>query len=232
MATVRGGGTRQKQGRRPAARPRAKTSATKSRAVARAKARALPAGKRRNRSIAETSAATRSRARGAAVGRQRSPGAKTVARTRGTYVYFFGAGAADGRAEMKNLLGGKGANLAEMAGLGLPVPPGFTISTDVCSYYYAHDRTYPPALKKQVAANLARVESIVGRRFGDRDGPAAGLGPLRRARVDARHDGHGAEPRPQRRDRRGARERLGQRRGSRGTRTAASSRCTATSCSG
>jgi pyruvate, orthophosphate dikinase len=87
------------------------------------------------------------------------------------YVYFFGNGRADGRAEMKNLLGGKGANLAEMAGLGLPVPPGFTISTDVCTYYYENRRTYPPVLKKQVEEHLARIEAIVGRRFGSRQKP-------------------------------------------------------------
>ncbi len=83
------------------------------------------------------------------------------------FVYFFGDGRADGKAAMKNLLGGKGANLAEMAGLGLPVPPGFTITTDVCTHYYANRHTYPAVLKKQVAEHLARVESIVGRRFGD-----------------------------------------------------------------
>jgi pyruvate,orthophosphate dikinase len=87
------------------------------------------------------------------------------------YVYAFGGGRADGRAEMKNLLGGKGANLAEMAGMKLPVPPGFTITTDVCTYYYANRRTYPPVLKKQVAEHLARVESIVGRKFGDAQKP-------------------------------------------------------------
>ena len=64
------------------------------------------------------------------------------------YVYFFGGGKADGRADMKDLLGGKGANLAEMTRIGLPVPPGFTITTEVCTYYYAHQHTYPPALKK------------------------------------------------------------------------------------
>jgi pyruvate,orthophosphate dikinase len=86
-------------------------------------------------------------------------------------VYFFGGGRADGRADMKDRLGGKGANLAEMAGLRLPVPPGFTISTDVCTYYYGHGRVYPPALRGQVAAHLARVEEIVGRRFGDPANP-------------------------------------------------------------
>ena len=83
------------------------------------------------------------------------------------YIYAFGAGRTDGRAGMKDLLGGKGANLAEMSRLGLPVPPGFTISTDVCTYYYAHGQTYPPGLRKQVAEALARVEKAVGRRLGD-----------------------------------------------------------------
>ena len=67
-------------------------------------------------------------------------------------VYFFGKGKADGRAEMKNLLGGKGANLAEMALLGIPVPAGFTITTEVCTHYYTHKRTYPSALKAEVNA--------------------------------------------------------------------------------
>lgn len=86
------------------------------------------------------------------------------------YVYFFGAGKADGNESMKNLLGGKGANLAEMAGhprLKLPVPPGFTISTDVCTYYYDHKHTYPSVLNAQVAAALASIEKITGKKFGD-----------------------------------------------------------------
>ena len=64
-------------------------------------------------------------------------------------VYFFGGGKADGNAEMKNLLGGKGANLAEMANLGVPVPPGFTITTEVCTYYYQNKKTYPKGLKEE-----------------------------------------------------------------------------------
>jgi pyruvate,orthophosphate dikinase len=83
------------------------------------------------------------------------------------YVYFFGAGKADGNGKMKEILGGKGAGLAEMTNLGVPVPPGFTISTDACRYYDAHDRTMPPELKQQVAENLARVEGLVGKKFGD-----------------------------------------------------------------
>ncbi len=90
------------------------------------------------------------------------------------YVYSFGGGKADGNESMKNLLGGKGANLAEMAGhadLRLPVPPGFTVSTDVCTYYYAHDKTYPVELKDQVAAALAEVEKLMEKKFGDPKNP-------------------------------------------------------------
>ena len=83
------------------------------------------------------------------------------------WVYSFGAGHNEGRAEMRNLLGGKGANLAEMASIGLPVPPGFTITTEVCTAFYDHDRHYPDALKAQVTAALALVEEAVGLRFGD-----------------------------------------------------------------
>ncbi|MGC9065928.1 MAG: pyruvate, phosphate dikinase [Candidatus Ratteibacteria bacterium] len=90
------------------------------------------------------------------------------------YVYFFGGGRADGNESMKELLGGKGANLAEMAGhpdLRLPVPPGFTITTEVCTYYYKHNRTYPKSLKKEVEAALKRVEKLMGRKFGDAENP-------------------------------------------------------------
>jgi len=87
------------------------------------------------------------------------------------YVFKFGGGRADGRAEMKELLGGKGANLAEMANLGLPVPPGFTITTEVCNYYYQHKKTYPPQLKNEVAQALAKVESIMKAKFGDPGNP-------------------------------------------------------------
>ena len=87
------------------------------------------------------------------------------------YVYFFGAGKADGKAEMKNLLGGKGANLAEMTNIGLPVPPGFTITTDVCTYYYANKQTYPKVLAVQVKEALAKVEKAIGAKFGDDKNP-------------------------------------------------------------
>ena len=87
------------------------------------------------------------------------------------WVYGFGGGAADGDASMKNRLGGKGANLAEMSSLGLPVPPGFTITTEACVHYYSNGQTYPEALKGQVAEGLAKVEQIVGKRFGDAANP-------------------------------------------------------------
>jgi pyruvate,orthophosphate dikinase len=83
------------------------------------------------------------------------------------WVYSFGDGKAEGRAEMRGLLGGKGANLAEMSNLGLPVPPGFTITTEVCSSYYANDRKYPDELEGQVQKALATVEQLTGRKFGD-----------------------------------------------------------------
>jgi pyruvate,orthophosphate dikinase len=87
------------------------------------------------------------------------------------YVYYFGDGTAEGNAKMKEILGGKGAGLAEMTNIGVPVPPGFTISTEVCTYFYDHDRTYPPELKDAVGENLKRVEQSVGRTLGDTDKP-------------------------------------------------------------
>jgi pyruvate,orthophosphate dikinase len=87
------------------------------------------------------------------------------------WVYVFGADKTDGNASMRNLLGGKGANLAEMASLGLPVPPGFTISTDVCTAYYANDRKFPDGLDGQVADALERVSEAVGAKFGDPANP-------------------------------------------------------------
>jgi len=87
------------------------------------------------------------------------------------WVYRFGDGVAEGRADMRNLLGGKGAGLAEMSNLGLPVPPGFTITTEVCSYYYAHGKSYPLDLGEQVADGLAALEYLVAARFGDPNNP-------------------------------------------------------------
>jgi pyruvate,orthophosphate dikinase len=95
------------------------------------------------------------------------------ARTKdGKYVYLFGGGKADGNADMKDLLGGKGAGLAEMTNIGIPVPPGFTITTDVCTEFYKNNRNYPAGLDDQVREGVAFVEGLLGRRFGD---PAAPL---------------------------------------------------------
>src|SRR5258707_1578718 len=87
------------------------------------------------------------------------------------WVYGFGDSAAEGRADMRNLLGGKRSGLAEMSNLGLPVPPGFTITTEVCTHYYAHGKSYPPELREQVAEGLAALERSLGARFGEADTP-------------------------------------------------------------
>ena len=90
------------------------------------------------------------------------------------YVYSFGGGKADGNESMKNLLGGKGANLAEMAGhpkLRLPVPPGFTVTTEVCTYYYDNKKTYPKVLKQQVQEAMQKMEKLMGKKFGDVKNP-------------------------------------------------------------
>jgi pyruvate,orthophosphate dikinase len=100
------------------------------------------------------------------------PKAKAAApQSRGKWVYGFGNGRAEGTAAMRDLLGGKGAGLAEMANLKLPVPPGFTITTDVCTYYYGNDKKYPKDLRGQVEKALARVGRITGRKFGDETNP-------------------------------------------------------------
>ena len=116
------------------------------------------------------------------------------------------AGKTDGNGSMKPLLGGKGANLAEMCRIGLPVPPGFTITTEVCTYYYANKRTYPPTLRSEMESGVALAREADRQEVRRPEEPAARLGPLRRARLDARHDGHDPQPRPQRPDRRGARD--------------------------
>ena len=87
------------------------------------------------------------------------------------YVYFFGNGKAEANATMRDLLGGKGANLAEMTNIGIPVPPGFTISTEVCDLFYKLGRKYPAGLKEQIDANLAKLENAMGAKFGDKDNP-------------------------------------------------------------
>lgn len=87
------------------------------------------------------------------------------------YVYFFGEGKADGKADMKHLLGGKGANLAEMTNIGIPVPPGFTITTEVCDAYYKNKQQYPKGLDKEIAQNLSMLEKLMGAKLGDSNNP-------------------------------------------------------------
>ena len=122
----------------------------------------------------------------------------------GKWVYTFGDGKAEGKAGLRDLLGGKGANLAEMANLGLPVPPGFTIPTSVCTYFYAHDKTYPKELKAQVEKALDHVGKLTGKVFGDSRNPLLVSVRSGGARLDAGHDGHRAQSRPQRPDGRSA----------------------------
>jgi pyruvate,orthophosphate dikinase len=131
------------------------------------------------RSSARKSAAKKAKSRKAAKKAARKPAprkaqakasGKNIGKA-GKWVYAFGGGKAEGRSGMKDLLGGKGANLAEMANLGLPVPPGFTITTGVCTAYYANDRKYPKELQAQVEAALARVGKITGKAFGDAKNP-------------------------------------------------------------
>src|SRR5438128_10393261 len=87
------------------------------------------------------------------------------------YVYYFGDGHADGAGSMKPLLGGKGANLHEMTRIGLPVPPGFTITTEICTYFYDHTRSYPRQVEAEVAAAMAKVEKSTGKKTGDKERP-------------------------------------------------------------
>ncbi len=129
---------------------------------------------RANRSPAARRArAPRKAAAPAKTARSKTARSKVAAKApaKGKWVYRFGNGRAEGRADMRDLLGGKGAGLAEMANLGLPVPPGFTITTEVCTYYYRNGKTYPKDLEQQVNAALVAVGRVTGRTFGDRDNP-------------------------------------------------------------
>jgi pyruvate,orthophosphate dikinase len=128
---------------------------------------------RRNRpsKTAARPAPARKPAAGPAASGGRAPAKGKPAPAKGKWVYAFGNGKAEGRAEMRNLLGGKGAGLAEMANLGLPVPPGFTITTELCTYYYDNGKTYPADLERQVAAALAQIGRITGKGFGDSSNP-------------------------------------------------------------
>ena len=87
------------------------------------------------------------------------------------WIYSFGAGSAEGNAKLKNLLGGKGSNLAEMNNIGVPVPPGFTITTEVCNFYYSNKKHYPSELNKQLLLALENIEKITNMKFGDSSAP-------------------------------------------------------------
>jgi pyruvate,orthophosphate dikinase len=97
--------------------------------------------------------------------------AKTATPKRTKHIYFFGGGKAEGNKEMKNLLGGKGANLAEMTNIGAPVPPGFTITTEVCTEFYSNGRKLPKGLEDEVGASVAKMEALLGKKFGDNENP-------------------------------------------------------------
>ena len=141
------------------------------------------------------------------------------------YVYFFGAGRAEGSSVMRNLLGGKGCELAEMTNLGIPVPPGFTVTTQAWVHSQRAGGKWP-GRALGADAGASRAARGGGRRALRRPRPPApGLGAVGRARVDARHDGDDPEPRTQRRHRRGAGARGRATSASPGTATAASSRC-------
>ena len=113
------------------------------------------------------------------------------------YVYFFGAGKADGAGDMKEILGGKGAGLAEMTRIGLPVPAGFTITTEACDYYFKHGRKYPKELRAEVAKNLAQAREAHEEKTGRREESSAGECSVRFREIHARHDGDDPESRPQ-----------------------------------
>jgi len=135
-------------------------------------AKRKPARAKSKPSTKPKSKTTRRPARKSAAGKAGRPAkASTRAPAKGKWVYAFGDGRAEGKADMRDQLGGKGAGLADMANLGLPVPPGFTITTDVCTYYYEHDQNYPKNLQEQVEKALDRVGHITGKKFGDKQNP-------------------------------------------------------------
>jgi pyruvate,orthophosphate dikinase len=110
-------------------------------------------------------------ARGAGAARPARPKRPATGQRRGKWIYAFGDGKAEGRTNMRNLLGGKGAGLAEMAHLGLPVPPGFTITTELCTYFYENGKRYPKDLRRQVEAALSEIGRLTGKKFGDGSNP-------------------------------------------------------------
>ena len=115
------------------------------------------------------------------------------------YVYLF----AEGNGKMKELLGGKGANLAEMTNLGMPVPRGFTVSTEACTQYYEDGELISQEIQDEIMKNVATLEEQTGKKFGDKENPLLVSVPFRRARIHAGHDGHGFKSWPQRGRRRG-----------------------------
>ena len=135
--------------------------------------RPRPSAKRSaaGRKAAPRKTSRKSAAKSVKSARKSARAAKPAAARRGKWVYTFGDGKAEGKAGLRDLLGGKGANLAEMANLGLPVPPGFTITTEVCTYFYAHKKTYPETLRPQVEAALVHVGKLTGKSFGDPANP-------------------------------------------------------------
>ena len=114
---------------------------------------------------------SREKSRSVEAAARAAPSKTTAKGKKRKWIYAFGGGKAQGRAGMRNLLGGKGAGLAEMAHLGLPVPPGFTITTEVCTYFHENGKTYPKNIKSQVEAALAEVGRITGKKFGDGANP-------------------------------------------------------------
>ena len=116
------------------------------------------------------------------------------------YVYSFGGGTADGDGKMRDVLGGKGAGLAEMSKAGVPVPPGFTISTEVCNLFFENGNKVPKEVDEQIHQALAKLEKQMGKKLGGVRRSAAGERPLRREVLHARHDEHHPEPRAERQD--------------------------------
>ena len=110
-------------------------------------------------------------------------------------VYYFGGGEAEGKADMKFLLGGKGANLAEMTNIGLPVPPGITITTKVCKEYFKNNCQFPEGMWEQVLEGLARIEKEMGKKFGDKENPLLVFRKVRSSCFNAGNDGHNSQSR-------------------------------------
>ena len=144
-----------------AASKKAPAKKVPSKAPVKAKVKAKAAAKKAPAKVAVKKAVKKAPVKKAPVKKAAAAGRKQK------YVYTWGAGKADGNGTMKALLGGKGANLAEMTRIGLPVPAGFTITTEVCTYFYDHKRTYPAELKGQIEAGVRNMEKIMGRKFGD-----------------------------------------------------------------